>query len=127
SAAAQTRRQALVHTDDVLGRVQKSLPPRTLLLVVSVVPPDSTWHLTPVVASGAGVVKGYLHSPSTDRLGLVTLTDVAPTVLHSLPVKIPDGMIGQPRRYPPGSVALSRLAGLDSSGRYRESIYFPIA
>jgi len=127
SADAETRRKALIHTDDILGQVEKSLPPRTLLLVVSVVPPDTTWHLTPVVASGAGVVKGYLHSPSTDRLGLVTLTDVAPTVLHSLGVAVPDGMIGQPLRYHPGTVDLGRLAGLDHDGTTRDSIYPGIA
>ena len=126
-AATQARRHALARTDDVLGQVQRSLPPRTLLLVVSVVPPDTTWHLTPVVASGAGVVRGYLHSPSTDRLGLVTLTDVAPTILHALRVPVPDGIIGQPLRYHPGSVDLGRLAGLDHDGTTRDSIYPGIA
>src|SRR5207237_673358 len=87
---------ALQYTDDMLGRVQRNLPPRTLLLVVSVVPPGQKWHLTPVVASGAGVVKGYLHSPSTERLGLVTLTDVAPTILDSLGVAVPDGVASVP-------------------------------
>jgi hypothetical protein len=127
AAAADSRRQALVRTDELLGRIDRSLPPRTLLLVVSVVPPDKTWHLTPMVASGAGVVMGYLHSPSTDRLGLVTLTDVAPTILDSLRVPIPDGMIGQPLRYHPGTVDLGRLAGLDRDGTTRDSIYPGIA
>ncbi|MBV9412729.1 MAG: glycosyltransferase, partial [Acidimicrobiia bacterium] len=127
TAAAEARRQALVHTDDILGRVEKSLPPRTLLLVVSVVPPDTTWHLTPVVASGAGVVKGYLQSESTDRLGLVTLTDVAPTILDSLHVAVPDGMIGHPLRFHPGSVDLGRLSGLDHDGTTRDAIYPGIA
>ena len=127
SAATQSRRQALAQTDDILGRVEGSLPPRTLLLVVSVVPPGQKWHLTPVVASGAGVVKGYLHSPSTERLGLVTLTDVAPTALDSLGVPVPNGMIGHPLRYHPGTVDLARLASLDRDGTTRDSIYFPIA
>ena len=127
AAAAQARTEALGRTDDILGQVEASLPPRTLLLVVSVVPPGQKWHLTPVVASGAGVVKGYLHSPSTDRLGLVTLTDLAPTVLHSLGVAVPDGMIGQPLRYHPGTVDLARLADLDRDGTTRDSIYPGIA
>jgi hypothetical protein len=127
SAASQQGRQALTHTDDILGQVERSLPPRTLLLVVSVVPPGNTWHLTPVVASGAGVVKGYLHSPSTERLGLVTLTDVAPTALDSLGVTVPDGMIGHPFRYHPGTADVARLASLDRDGITRDDIYFPIA
>ncbi|MCU1451544.1 MAG: hypothetical protein JWP02_3714 [Acidimicrobiales bacterium] len=125
--AAGIRRTALEQTDAILGQVQRALPPDTLLLVVSVAPPGTTWHLTPVVASGAGVLHGYLHSPSTERLGLVTLTDVAPTILGSLHVPVPDGMIGHQFRYHPGTPDLGRLAGLDRDGRYRESIYFPIA
>jgi len=127
AAAADSRRQAMARTDDLLGQVERSLPPRTLLLVVSVVPPDKTWHLTPMVAAGAGVVKGYLHSPSTDRLGLVTLTDVAPTILDALHVPIPDGMIGHAFRYHPGAVDLGRLASLDRDGTTRDSIYPGIA
>ncbi|MBV8297610.1 MAG: hypothetical protein JO085_12285 [Acidimicrobiia bacterium] len=127
AAAAQAREQALAHTDDVLGVVARSLPSQTLLLVVSVVPPDTTWHLTPMVAAGAGVVHGYLQSPSTGRLGLVTLTDVAPTILHSLGVPVPDGMIGQPLRYHPATVDYARLASLDRGGATRDSIYPGIA
>ena len=58
-------------------------------------PTAKPWHLTPVVASGTGVTHGYLHSPSTKRLGLVTLTDVAPTVLDSLGKSVP------PSKYSP--------------------------
>ncbi|HKN39021.1 MAG TPA: hypothetical protein VJ456_07935, partial [Acidimicrobiia bacterium] len=127
ATAAAVRRRALTDTDALLGRVAAALPARTLLLVVSVVPPAKPWHLTPVVASGAGVVRGYLHSPSTKRLGLVTLTDVAPTILDSLGAKVPAAMIGDPLRYHPGTVDVGRLAGLDADGRFRSGIYFPIA
>src|SRR5439155_7727646 len=65
--------------------------------------------------------------PSAERLGLVTLTDVATTVLDSLGVAVPDGMIGHPLRYHPGTVDLARLASLDRAGVTRDSIYFPIA
>jgi hypothetical protein len=125
--AGRNRLTALSQTDDILGRVEAALPPRTLLLVVSVAPPTSKWALTPMVASGAGVQHGYLHSPSTERLGLVTLTDVAPTVLDALGAKIPDGMIGHPLRLHPGSVDLDRLSSLNTDGRVRDTIYFPIA
>lgn len=127
AVASRADRQALIHTDEILGQVERSLPPRTLLLVVSVVPPGQKWHLTPVVASGAGVVRGYMQSESTHRLGLVTLTDVAPMVLDSLGVPVPDGMVGHPLRYHRGSVDLGRLASLDRDGTTRDSIYPGIA
>ncbi|MBV8160842.1 MAG: hypothetical protein JO265_07965, partial [Acidimicrobiia bacterium] len=127
AVAAQTRAKALARTDDVLGRVERILPPRTLLLVVSVVPPDTSWRLTPVVAFGAGVVKGYLQSPSTERLGLVTLTDVGPTALGSLGVAVPNGMVGHPLRYHPATVDFRRLAGLDRDGTTRGSTSSAVA
>jgi hypothetical protein len=127
SVASRARLTALAQTDDMLGRVEHVLPARTLLLVVSVAPPTTKWSLTPMVASGAGIVHGYLDSPSTERLGLVTLTDVAPTVLDALGVKVPEGMIGHPFRLHPGTVDLNRLSSLNADGRYRDSIYFPIA
>ena len=126
AAAAVARRQALASTDAVLGDVADGLGPDTLLLVVSVVPPGTDWGLTPMVVSGKGVRSGYLHSASTHRLGVVTLTDVAPTVLHALGVPVPDGMIGQPLRYRPGDVDLAALRDLDRDASFWKSLYQPL-
>ncbi|MDQ6728506.1 MAG: glycosyltransferase [Actinomycetota bacterium] len=124
---AVKRAEALTAVDDLLGRLTADLPSSTLLLVVSVVPPTDEWRLTPVVASGAGVVHGYLSSPSTRRLGLVTLTDVAPTVLSAVGAPVPAAMVGAPLRYHPGTPDLSRLARLDRDTAYRERIWLPVA
>ena len=126
AAAARARRLALAHTDSLLGQIADAAGPGTLLLVVSVDPPGQTWHTTPMVASGAGVRPGYLHSPSVRRLGVVTITDVAPTVLDALSVPVPAGMIGHPLRYHPGSVDLGLLRRVDRDATFREGIYFPI-
>ncbi|MBV8304663.1 MAG: hypothetical protein JOZ04_10670 [Acidimicrobiia bacterium] len=123
SATDPDRTHALVATDQLLGDVERALPPGTRLLVVSVVPPSQTWHLEPVVVAGAGVPQGYVDSPSTKRLGLVTLTDVAPTVLAWAGAPIPSAMIGRQFRYHSGPVSMSRLAGLDADGRARASTY----
>jgi len=124
---AGKRAEALVAVDDLLGRMAADVPGSTLLLVVSVVPPGAEWRLTPVIASGAGVVHGYLQSPSTRRLGLVTLTDVAPTVLSALGAPVPDAMVGAPFRYHPGAPDPSRLARLDRDTAYRERVWLPVA
>lgn len=121
---ARARRAALASTDALLGQVAAEAGPDTLLLVVSVAPPGKRWHLTPMVASGAGVRPGYLHSLSTRRLGVVTLTDVAPTVLASLGAPVPEGMIGRALRYHPGEVDLARLRRIDRDAAVREAIYF---
>ncbi len=118
------RNRALRDTDALLGRLTADLPADVLVLVVSVIPPAAEWRLTPVVATGAGVVRGYLHSPSTKRLGLVTLTDLAPTVLAAVGADVPGAMIGRPLRYHPGEPDVARLAGLDDAAAFRQSIYY---
>ncbi len=126
AAGRGAHREALLATDRLLSEVVDRLPADALLMVVSVVPPTRDWHLTPTVLVGPGVSKGYLHSPSTRRAGVVTLTDLAPTILDALDVPVPDGMIGNPLRYRPGPVDLERFRVLDRDAAYREGIYLPL-
>ncbi|MCA1691407.1 MAG: glycosyltransferase [Actinobacteria bacterium] len=125
--AARLRSEALAQTDALLGRLVAEAPPGTLVLVVSPVPPEDEWRLTPVVAAGTGVVKGHLHSPSTRRLGLVTITDLAPTILQALGAQVPGDMIGHTLRFHPGTPDPGRLARLDHDIAYRERIYLGVA
>ncbi|HWC11051.1 MAG TPA: hypothetical protein VG455_07505, partial [Acidimicrobiales bacterium] len=127
AVAGWGREEALARTDALIGHLTSDLPGEVLVLVVAVTPPTREWRLTPVVAAGAGVVPGYLHSPSTKRLGLVTLTDLGPTVLDALGAPVPAAMIGHPLRYSPQPVDRDRLRTLDRAATYRERIYFPIA
>ncbi|HUQ40380.1 MAG TPA: glycosyltransferase [Acidimicrobiales bacterium] len=125
-AADGARRRAVRQTDALLGRLVDAAGPRTLVLVVAVTPPNRTWHLTPIIAAGPGVTPGWLHSASTRRAGVVTLTDVAPTVLDALGVTVPDAMIGNPLRYRAGTPELDQLRRLDRDAAYREGIYLPL-
>ena len=122
------RQRATRRTDVLLGRVVAAVPPGTLMLVVGIRPATGTWELTPTVAWGAGVRHGYLHSPSTRRLALVTLTDLAPTMLDAIGVAIPSGMIGHALRYHlvRGPVDISRLRNLNDLSAHRERIYLPL-
>lgn len=112
--AEQRRLDALATTDAVLARVERTLGPDTLLVVVGVTPPGDRWALTPMVVSGAGTPRGYLHSSSTHRPDLVTLTDLAPTVLDALGVEVPSPMIGHPLAYRPGEASWSGALALDT-------------
>ncbi len=122
------RRQALRRTDSILGDVVAALPPRTLLIVASLRPPTGTWELTPTVLVGDGVPVGYAHSPSTRRLGLITLTDLTPTILAAVGVDVPSGMIGHALRVhrTDGPAGLGRLRDLNDISAYRERIYLPL-
>ena len=125
--ADRYRARALELTDDLLGRVVDDAPPATLVMVLSPVPPTEEWRLTPLVMWGPGVTEGYVHSPSTRRLGLVTLTDVAPTVLAALGVPVPGDMIGHALRFSPTADAdPARLGRLDRDIAFRERIYLPV-
>lgn len=127
-ARAETqRRAALADVDRFVESLAPTLDDDTLLLVVGLTPPTRTWELTPVVASGAGVIPGYIHSTSTKRLGLVTLTDVPTTILDALGVPIPDGMIGVPFRYHAEPVDVAALRAQNNTAKDREGVYFPMA
>ncbi|AEG58778.1 hypothetical protein [Desulforamulus ruminis] len=54
--------------------------------------------LTPLIFAGPGIEKGLLTSGTTHRPGIVTNTDVAATVLHSLGLAVSEEMIGQPMK-----------------------------
>ncbi|MDQ3978635.1 MAG: glycosyltransferase [Actinomycetota bacterium] len=124
---ARLRDQALTHTDELLGRLVAAAPPGTLVLAASFVPPADEWRLTPIVAGGTGTVAGYLHSPSTRRLGLVALTDLAPTLLQALDVPVPAEMVGHALRFHPATPDPGRLGRLDTDIAYRERIYLGVA
>ncbi len=123
----QHRLDALTTTDAVLARVTRVINHRTVLIVVGVTPPGERWALTPMVVSGAGTPRGYLHSSSTQRPDLVTLTDVAPTVLDALGATAPTAMIGHPLAYRPGEANWSGALALDDLLASRAPIDEPMA
>jgi hypothetical protein len=96
SSAAMSR--AVMTTDRALAAVIKLLDlHHDLLLVVSPTSPSDVTHLGIAIAVGAGFPPGStLESASTRRPGIVTLPDVAPTVLAHLGVAQPAVMSGQP-------------------------------
>jgi hypothetical protein len=85
-------------TDRVLREVLKPLELRhDLLLVISPTSPPAVTHLGVAIAVGPGFPPGStLESASTRRPGIVTLPDVAPTVLAHAGVPQPAVMSGQP-------------------------------
>lgn len=125
--AAGDRRRSLDRLDAYLADLVPQLDSKTLLLVVGVRPPGSDWDLTPTVAYGAGVTPGSLHSPSTKRDGLITLTDVAPTILGALGLERPAGMIGNPLRYRTEPFDMASAQRLNDLAGSREEIYYPMA
>lgn len=91
---AGNRRQAAVRADDAaVGRIRGELPPGATL-VVAALADGATAHLRPVVVDGPGFGPGLLASAATRQPGLVTLTDLTPTLLHWNGVRVPSDAIG---------------------------------
>ena len=111
---AEDRARALQQADQALGRVRRRLDSsRDLLLVLSPTSPaaEAGDHLGIAVAAGRGFDAGAeLTSASTRRSGIVTLVDVAPTVLAARGLEAPTWMtgrawIGRPSESPATRVA----------------------
>ena len=89
--------------DGRLASIAAELPAGTLLLVTSpgaAIPPGPVSgpagppHLMTVVVSGPGFTGGLLDSSSTRQPGIVTLTDLTPTVAGWLGRPVPAGTVG---------------------------------
>lgn len=93
------RDEALLSADRQIASVVDALDDDDLLLVASVTSPRSedATHLGVAIATGPGFeAGGRLESASTREPGLVTLPDVAPTVLAHAGVDRPSSMLGRP-------------------------------
>lgn len=99
--AAIIRRWAIGRLDKLIGLLMSRLDfDADSLILVSPSPRAVTEmegeRLTPLVIYGPGFRGGLLTSPSTRRTGIVTICDVAPTVLSILGLRIPNEMTGRP-------------------------------
>lgn len=122
-------RAALDRTDALLPGLLHAVGPTATVVAFGATPPAPDWRLTPLVVRSPLVERGTLvHSPSTRRPGVATLTDLAPTVLGLVGQPRPTGMIGGALRAASdvGSdtgAHLSRLEDLDRIASYRERVY----
>ena len=100
-AASERGRVAAI--DRQLAVIAAELPPGTLLLVTSPgaaaqqaqgMTPAGPPHLMTAVVTGPGFAGGLLVSSATRRPGIVTLTDLTPTVAGWLGRQVPAGTVG---------------------------------
>jgi hypothetical protein len=81
--------------DRQLARIVADLPADSLLLVTAPgAAPGGSPHLETVVVSGPGYGSGLLRATSTRQPGIVTLTDITPTVAGWLGRTVPAGITG---------------------------------
>jgi hypothetical protein len=95
--SAEAWKEAMLAADSALGHVAGSLADDDLLIVASPTSPsrDET-HFGVAVAIGPGFeAGGLLSSASTRREGIVTLPDIAPTVLDHMGLARHPAMLGR--------------------------------
>lgn len=96
-ALGYPERTSVSAADRQLARIAADLPADTLLLVTA---PGAALggppHLSTVVVSGPGFGGGLLEAASTRQPGIVTLTDLTPTVAGWLGHAVPAGLSGSP-------------------------------
>ena len=99
TATTAAREYALRSTDEFVGHMAALASSDTLVIVVATSVPSSETgagrSLAPVLIAGGGFpAGGALASPTTRREGVVTLHDLAPTVLAHLGVAPASPMVG---------------------------------
>ena len=121
------RAGALRRTDEILGGVRATLPPRTTLIVFAPTPPGAKWQLTPIVVVSGGDRGGVVASPATHRAAMAVLTDIAPTVLHTLGAATPPSMTGSTLRRASGAFDGADYARLSRDGAARSRFFLGAA
>lgn len=99
--AALIRNRAAGHLDEFLSRLIQRLDFGKDLLIVLAPSPRAVSdieeeRLAPIIIKGRGFGGGILTSPSTRRAGIVTLSDIAPTILAFFGLEAAPGMVGRP-------------------------------
>ncbi len=130
----QLRRDALRATDRLVARLLAFVDlDRDAVLVVGPYHTAEEIHLTVAGLRAPGVEPGLLRSASTRRAGLVTLVDIAPTILDLAGIGRPASMEG--RRFEATSAGADAsgverardLEEIDEASRYRDDMVAPVA
>lgn len=99
SILAEQRKEALLRIDLFIGELLERLNLESDLLIVFAPEASSTAIkgnlLTPVIAAGSNIERGYLTSGTTRRSGIIAATDLAPTILDHFGLKKQYYLIGQ--------------------------------
>jgi hypothetical protein len=127
------REAALARVDDQVEAALSRIPADTTVLLVGIADlrdPGLRVAVTAARGDDARWSATYLTAPSTRRPGLVTLTDVTPTVLRLAGVRAPEELTGSPwqrgRERPEAqSAAIKTLRDRDLAARVTRALVAP--
>jgi hypothetical protein len=116
-ASAFARNNALISTDEVLGRMADALEPGDVVVVLAPAAaqiPDEPEAFGPLVLAADG--SGVAAAASTHRDGIVTAMDVSATIVDLLGAAVPPKMVGSvihPASVLAGASVADRIGFLD--------------
>lgn len=129
-AAAGLKAAALLKCDEALRLIMKRFDERHDLIILFTTTSSGALknELGFIIAHGAGVMKNsLLTSRTTRRVGLVSLTDIAPTALHHLGIKTDAQMIGRRMTSIKADDCVERVRRLIELTSQSDSLLRPIA
>ncbi|MCO5998560.1 hypothetical protein NE234_34800 [Actinoallomurus sp. WRP9H-5] len=94
----KVRASAASAADAQVGRILRAAPAGTTVLLAGLSDNTGSERLHVAMAAGPGYAPRYLTANSTRTGGLVTLTDVTSTILHTLGIAQPKDAVGSPWR-----------------------------
>jgi hypothetical protein len=126
----QLWREALTDSDDLFERLMEDVDlERDAVMVIAPYGEPDVNLLTVAALRTPTLGPGYLESASTQRAGIVTLVDVAPTVLDTLDVEQPVEMEGRAFEHSTTDASFEErrdhLVSIDAASRFREQLLFP--
>jgi hypothetical protein len=140
--ASLERRTAVIDGLRAAYRAIVAAPPGTVSMLVTPAPPRDEGQLGVFALQGATTAPGnggteevtvtrgpgsVFQSPTTRRVGYVTLTDMAPSVLARLGIERPSSMNGTPVVATGETATVTDMADIDRLSRYRDSLVGPIS
>jgi hypothetical protein len=95
--AAELRDEALLRSDALVAALLERVDPRRdTVLLLAPYNQNRQVGLTLTALREPGAPAGYLRTATTQRSGIVSLVDVAPTILDIFSIATPDAMEGRP-------------------------------
>ncbi len=122
--------EALADTDALFGQLMNHIDlDRDAVMVLAPYGETAVTTLTVAALYRPGIDPGYLRSASTQRAGIVTLVDVAPTVLDTVGIARPIEMEGREFEVSPSDASLGErrdhLISVDAASKFRTQLLFP--
>jgi hypothetical protein len=126
----ELRSDALEASDALFGQLLEQFDPeQDSVLLVAPYTENRRLGLTVVGLAGPEVPPGYLRTATTQRSGIVSLVDVAPSILRIFGLDAPDSMEGRPFELVPDAGTLDsrveRLVALNAASLFRENLLTP--